>query len=105
MSEIRVILCMGMGVDRAGHDHALAARRAVEDALSRTALPVLSGRDPRIVVSLGVQRPEAVAEAGIAALFDGPVEVRAGLGGLDIPEPPCAVAQAAVEIFLPGSGA
>ena len=74
MSEQRLIIEMAQGIDLHGRDDTKAARRAVEQALQGASLPVFGTlgleRDVmRVVVHIGVPRPEAVDVAVIAALL------------------------------------
>ena len=111
MAEQRVIIEMGMGNDQYGKDYTKAARRAIEDAIRHSALPVfqaleLSSDAMRVQVTIGVQAPELVdTEALRAALPRGRAEVIAALGGLDVENPDTGgtivIATAAVEAFLP----
>ncbi|KAA0912936.1 hypothetical protein FLO80_13990 [Aquicoccus porphyridii] len=107
----RFIIEMGSGSDLHGQDHGKAALRAVKSALQGASLGVL-GLDPglrdalHVKVTVGVQNPDAVDRAAIAACLPvGHVEVIVVTGGLDVtPQPggePIVVASAAIEAFLP----
>jgi uncharacterized protein (TIGR02058 family) len=109
MAEQRVIIEMGMGNDLHGMDYTKAAARAIEDALRHSSLPLfgvtgLSHEAMRVQVTVAVQEPDKVdIEALVAKLPRGRAEVRAVMGGLNVPagEETIVVAQAAVEAFLP----
>ncbi|TNF19401.1 MAG: hypothetical protein EP318_14660 [Rhodobacteraceae bacterium] len=110
----RFIIEMGMGNDLHGQDYTKAAGRAIEDALRHSSIPLfgalgLSHEEMRVKVTVGVQEPEAVDCAALAATLPrGRAEVRAVLGGLNVTNPDTGevtvVAQAAVEAFLPKQG-
>lgn len=111
MADQRFIIEMGMGNDLHGENYTKAATRAVENARQRSSLHILSvpgiKRDAlRIVVTIGVQAPEQVDPAAIAALFgDANVTVRVEKGGLNSRHPETGqsivMAAAAIEAFLP----
>ena len=109
MSEQRLIIEMAQGVDLHGRDDTKAARRAVEQALQGASLPVFGTlgleRDAmRVVVHIGVPRPDAVDVDAIAGLLPyGSVEVVVEAGGLDVPVAGevHVMAVAALEVFLP----
>lgn len=107
----RFIIEMGSGSDLHGQDHGKAALRAVQSALQGASLTLI-GLDPglrdvlRVKVTLGVQNPDTVDRAAIAACLPvGQVEIEVVEGGLDVtPQPggePIVVASAAIEAFLP----
>lgn len=91
MVEKIIALEFGMGTDIRGSDYTKAAVRAVEDALRRNALTgaVALGQDPEdMIVDLhvGVQRPEAVDQAKVAATCPyGKIRVHVQKGGIDSP--------------------
>jgi uncharacterized protein (TIGR02058 family) len=91
MSAKRAILEMGSGNDLHGGDYTKAAVRAVEDAIHHSSLPFLRslGLDAErmeVMVTIGVQRPERVDRAAVAAVLPhGRVAVTVVKGGLDIP--------------------
>ena len=111
MTEGRLIIEMGMGNDMYGQDYTKAAARAIEDAIRHSSLPIfeatgLSHDRMRVAVTIGVQDPDAVDCAALAAkLPRGRAEVRAVKGGLDVENLDSGgvivIAQAAVEAFLP----
>ncbi|WP_299042483.1 Lin0512 family protein [uncultured Tateyamaria sp.] len=109
MAEQRLIIEMAQGVDLHGRDDTKAARRAVEQALQGASLPIFGtlgvDRDSmRVVVHIGVPRPEAVDVQMIAGVLPyGTVEVVAERGGLDVPVAGdvAVMAVAAIEVFLP----
>lgn len=111
MSEQRLIIEMAQGVDLHGRDDTKAARRAVEQAMQGASLPIFGTlgleRDVmRVVVHIGVPRPEAVDVGVISALLPyGAVEVVVEKGGLDVPVAGdvAVMAVAALEVFLPVS--
>jgi uncharacterized protein (TIGR02058 family) len=105
------LLQTGMGVDLHGADDAIAARRAVEDAIRRNSLLFVrhvgfARRERlRVDVTVGTPHPERVDRAALAALFPlGVVEVSAERGGLladtGTPGDPVLVAVAAVRVSV-----
>lgn len=109
MSEQRVIIEMGMGNDLHGMDYTKAAKRAIEDALRHSSLPLFGVLElphdaMRVQVTVAVQEPEALdLDVLRACLPRGRAEVRAVHGGLNVPAngETIVVAQASVEAFLP----
>lgn len=111
MTDRRFIIEMAQGTDLHGRDHTKAALRAVQTALQGSSLALLGveGIDPddmRVQVTVGVQVPDSVDRAAIAALLPvGRVTVTVTHGGLDHARPggtaPIVIATAAVEAFLP----
>ena len=111
MSDQRIIIEMGMGNDLHGMDYQKAARRAIEDALHRATLPLfstlgLSVDTMRVQVTIGVQEPEQLDTAALAALLPrGHATVTATSGGQNVPNPETGetvvIATAAIEAFLP----
>lgn len=103
-----------MGNDLHGQDYTKAAGRAIEDALRHSSIPLfgalgLAHAEMRVQVTVGVQKPEAVDCAALAATLPrGRAEVTAVFGGLDVENPDSGevtvIAQAAVEAFLPRQG-
>lgn len=111
MAEKRIILEMGTGNDLYGGDYTKAACRAVHDALHHSSIVLFKSlgydhRDMRVQVTIGVQQPDRVDLARVAAeLPRGRAEVSAVLGGLDVEDADHGtthvIATAAVEAFLP----
>lgn len=109
MTSQRLIIEMGQGVDLHGRDMTKAAVKAVKDAMSRSALPILGHLAPsdiEIRVTIGVCDPNAVDVAAIAPLFPvGQVLTTIVQGGLEVAtqdgQDPYIVATAAVEVMLP----
>lgn len=111
MTERRIILEMGSSNSLYGQDYTKAACRAVEDALRHSSLVLLStlGYDHhqmRVEVTIGVQHPEQVDCAAVAAILPrGRAEVKAVHGGLNVHDPDNntthVIAAAAVAAFLP----
>ena len=91
MALVRCLIEVGMGVDVHGRDYTSAAKRAVYDALHHTSLGFqrLLGKtadDMQVDITIGVPRPEAVdGDAVAATLPHGKGNVRAVLGGLEVP--------------------
>ena len=92
MTAPRVILEMGMGNDLHGGDYTKAALRAVQDALHHSSLAFirslgLDSRQMKVEVTIGVQQPERVDAAKVAAsLPHGQATVTVVKGGLDVPD-------------------
>lgn len=109
MSEQRLIIEMGMGNDLHGMDYTKAAKRAIEDALRHSSLPIFGVIDlphdaMRVQVTVAVLEPEQLdLDVLRASLPRGQVEVRGVMGGLNVPSngETIVVAQASVEAFLP----
>lgn len=110
-AEKRIILEMGTGNDLYGEDYTKAACRAVQDALNHSSI-VLFGAlgydhlDMRVEVTIGVQQPERVDAAAVAATLPrGRPQVNVVFGGLDVHDPVqnCThvIATAAIAAFLP----
>ena len=101
----------GIGTDLYGQDYTKAAIRAVNDAIRHSSLTVFSelGLDHtqmRVQVTIGVQQPDQIDLARVAAeLPRGRAEVKAVLGGQNIPSPDgttaSVVATAAIEAWYP----
>jgi uncharacterized protein (TIGR02058 family) len=114
-AEKRLILEMGTGNDLYGGDYTKAACRAVHDALHHSSIVLFKSlgydhRDMRVQVTIGVQEPDKVDLAVVAAeLPRGRAEVTAVHGGLNVQDAEQqtthVIATAAVEAFLPiGAG-
>lgn len=111
MTERRIILEMGTGNDLYGSDYTKAACRAVQDALHHSSIVLFKSlgydhRDMRVQVTIGVQKPEEVNLAIVAAeLPRGRAEVTAVHGGLDVNDADQGtthvIVTAAIEAFLP----
>lgn len=110
MAEKRIILEMGTGNDLYGMDYTKAACRAVQDALHHSSIVLFKSlgydhRDMRVQVTIGVQEPDKVDVATVAAeLPRGRAQVCAVLGGLNVHDPEQdtthVIAAAAIEAFL-----
>ena len=108
--ERRVILEMGTGNDLYGGDYTKAACRAVQDALHHSSIVLFRSlgfdhQEMRVQVTIGVQQPDRVDAARVAAeLPRGRAEVSVVHGGLDVhdreQETTHVIATAAVEAFL-----
>lgn len=111
MPEKRIILETGTGNDLYGGDYTKAARRAVQDALHHSSIVLFRSlgydhQDMRVEVTIGVQEPDKVDAAMIAAeLPRGRAQVTIVHGGLNVHDPENGtthvVATAAVAAFLP----
>ena len=111
MAERRIILEMGSGNDLYGCDYTKAACRAVQDALHHSSIVLFKSLGyhhltMRVQVTIGVQQPERVDAAVVAAeLPRGRAEVTVVYGGLDVHDPEQGtnhvVATAAIAAFLP----
>ncbi|SFG48242.1 Lin0512 family protein [Sulfitobacter dubius] len=109
MTEQRIIIEMGMGNDLHGMDYTKACARAIEDALRHSSLPLFGALDVtpdqmRVQVTVAVQEPDKVdIDVLVPKLPRGRAEVRAVMGGLNVPtgQDTIVVAQASVEAFLP----
>lgn len=109
--EQRVIIEMGMGNDLHGMDYQKAAKRAIEDAIRHSTLPIfesigLPHTEMRVQVTVAVQEPDKIdADSLKSGLPRGRAKVSVVKGGLNIPNPEtgdtAVVATAAVEAFLP----
>ena len=111
MAETRVILETGSGNDLYGEDYTKAACRAVQDALHHSSITLFRslGIDHfrmRVKVTIGVQAPDKVDTAVVAAeLPRGHAEVTAVQGGLNVHAPESGtthvIATAAIEAYVP----
>lgn len=110
MAAKRAILELGAGNDLHGRDYTKAALRAVQDALHHSSLAMLrtlgvGAGGMTVDVTIGVQRPELVDAARVAAsLPHGTVSVRVVHGGLDVPDDErddvAVIASAAIAVSL-----
>lgn len=103
----RLLTEFGMGTSLRRQDYTKAAVRAVEDALWHNSINLaeLLGRDKSdmlIDVEIGVQAPEQIDTAKVAAAFPyGQVTVTPVHGGLDVPRHdgnPTVIANAAISV-------
>lgn len=111
MTEQRIILEMGSSTSLYAEDYTKAACRAVEDALRHSSLTLIKNlgyehTQMRVEVTIGVQHPEQVDCAAVAAILPrGRAEVKAVHGGLNVHNPESntthVIAAAAVAAFLP----
>ena len=91
MAMRRMVLQIGMGTDIRGTDYTKAAVRALRDALWHNSLTITHalGGDVdsmRVMVRIGVQRPEQVDHAAVLAVLPhGTGTVTLVEGGLEIP--------------------
>ena len=110
-NDHRMIIEMGMGNDLHGMDYQKAARRAIEDALSHSTLPIfgtlgIATDEMRVAVTVGVQEPDKLDTNALAEMLPrGRATVTAVLGGQNVANPEtgdkAVIATAAVEAFLP----
>mgnify|MGYP000852471033 FL=1 len=111
MSEHRIILECGSGNDLYGEDYTKAACRAVQDALHHSSITLfrhleVDHRSMRVQVTIGVQLPEKIDTAIVAAeLPRGYAEVYVVHGGLNVHDPVLStthvIATAAIEAYVP----
>jgi uncharacterized protein (TIGR02058 family) len=93
MKPKRIILELGAGASLHGGDYTKAALRAVDDAIHHSSLSFvrnlgLDAKKMEVTVTIGVQKPELVDKAKVAAkLPHGQVTVNVVKGGLDVPDP------------------
>ncbi len=91
MTLKRYLTEMGMGVDVHGGDYTKAAKRAVSDAIRHSSINFFphiehNREDMQLLVKIGVQKPELIDKAAVAAEFPyGNVTIEPELGGLDVP--------------------
>lgn len=89
----RLLMEFGMGTSLRRGDYTEAAVRGARDALWHNSINLaelfgFDKADMRIVVDIGVARPEAVDVDAVRAVFPyGDVDVRLHRGGLDIARP------------------
>ena len=90
MALKRIILEMGHGNDMHGGSYTKAALRAVQDCIHHSSMPILRtmniGREAAYIeVTIGVQQPDKVDKAAVAASLPfGQVTVNVVKGGLDV---------------------
>ena len=90
MTMKRIILEMGAGNDLYGENYTKAACRAVQDALHHSSLILfrslgVNRNDMRITVNIGVQQPDQLDAATVAAEIPfGTVTVNVVTGGLNV---------------------
>lgn len=111
MTEQRIILEMGMGVDLHGQDSQKAARRGIENTLRQVTLPIFGtlGIDTttlRVAVTIAVPDPDQIVVSDLAPLFPhGSVTITPVTGGQRVANPKTGstlvVATIAIEAFLP----
>ncbi|SHJ72170.1 conserved hypothetical protein [Shimia gijangensis] len=114
MSDQRFIIEMGMGNDQYGQDYTKAAKRAIEDAIRHSSIPMFDAlgmdhKQMRVQVTVGAQEPDQVdCDALRTGLPRGLATVTAVFGGLNVTNPDngnvMVIASAAVEAFLPKLG-
>ena len=107
----RLILEIGMGNDLYGEDYTKAALRAVQDALHHSSLILFRSLEldsslMQVRVTIGVEKPQAVDCAAVAAsLPRGQAVVTAVQGGMNVVDTEnqtvSVVATAAIEAFYP----
>lgn len=110
MARKLMMVEFGMGTSLRRQDYTEAAGRAVRDALWHNSINLAELFDTRkeamlIDLAIGVQQPEAVDQAALAAIFPyGEVSVTVRRGGLDVPRSdggkPTVIAQAAISVSL-----
>ena len=111
MAVKRLLTEFGMGSSLRRQDYTEAATRAVKDALWHNSINLaeLFGKqkeDMQITLDVGVQRPQEVDTAALAAVFPyGQVQVNVRKGGLDVPRPdgkglPTVMANVAISVAL-----
>jgi uncharacterized protein (TIGR02058 family) len=89
----KLLVEFGMGTSLRRGDYTQAALRGVRDALWHNSINLaelfgFEKTDMRIVVDIGVQRPEEVDVEEVLKVFPyGDAHVRVHAGGLDIPRP------------------
>lgn len=111
MTEQRIILEMGSSNSLYSQNYTEAACRAVQDALRHSSIVLFKSlgydhRQMRVEVTIGVQQPEQVDTAIVAAVLPrGWAQVKVVHGGLNVHDPEQdtthVIASAAVAAFLP----
>lgn len=122
MTQKRLIIEMGMGVDQHGQDPTVAAARAVRNAIAHNALPgvwevagLSHPNEMLIDVQVGVPFPDAVRQAEVLAVLPfgqktltvkegGMVVVGKAIAELDDKNDNMYVAIAAVTVSIPAEG-
>ena len=90
MALQRIILEMGTGNDLYGEDYTKAANRAVQDALHHSSISLfnalgIDSASMQVKVTVGVQEPEKVDTAAVAATLPrGQATVVAVKGGMNV---------------------
>ncbi len=117
MPRHRMVMELGMGTDIRGQDYTKAAVRALQNALRQNSLTVarafgVEPEDMHVTAVIGVQKPEQVDVAAIAATFPyGKPSVQVEFGGMDTvqddgtPGPIMANAVVLVDLDLPEGAA
>ena len=115
MAVKRLLTEFGMGSSLRRQDYTEAAARAARDSLWHNSINLaeLYGKDKsemQITVDIGVQDPELIDTATIAAIFPyGQVTVIPRKGGLDVPRSdggkPTVIANVAISVALDLEGA
>lgn len=110
MTATRLLTEFGMGSSLRRRDYTEAAKRAVKDALWHNSINLaeLYGKDKsdmQITVEIGVQNPDAIDSAAIAAIFPyGQITVLPRKGGLDVARAdgaaPTVIANVAISVAL-----
>jgi len=110
MAITRLLTEFGLGTSLRRQDYTEAATRAVRDALWHNSINLaeLYGKEKtemQITVDVGVQDPDALDTARIAAIFPyGQVDIVPRKGGLDVPRPdggkPTVIANVAISVAL-----
>ena len=90
MAEKRIILELGAGADLHGRDYTKAAKRAVEDAMRHSSLSIFRSLDlqaatMRVEITIGVQEPDKVDPAAVAAVSGRFLPARAALSACVAP--------------------
>jgi uncharacterized protein (TIGR02058 family) len=108
MPKHRVLTEFGMGTSLRRQDYTQAASRAVTDALWHNSINMAElfgfAKDAMLIdLEIGVQQPDQVDTAALAAIFPyGQPKVSVVLGGLDIPRAdggkPTVIANAAISV-------
>jgi uncharacterized protein (TIGR02058 family) len=109
MPPTRLLTEFGLGTSLRRQDYTQAAVRALQNALWRNSINLAElfdrpKSDMLIDVEIGVQQPDRVDRAALAAVFPyGQPTIHVRPGGLDIPRPdgrPTVIANAAISVSL-----